>query len=304
MNVQEAIVDVYETIGEPSDLPIYAAGGAFSIVAAGSVRILAALNRAQDYVSTYRLRGVKPKYFRCMEGSVTFEPVTMSGTLEAQASPYKTITLPAAFATSATGRFDGWIYDDGVEVRRVLRYVNAAGVYSIVLDTALPATPEGRTLTLRQTRFRLGAGVDEIDSGRNVIDVIRIYDLETRSELSRAEDNESVSTFSAAVGTPGSFIKQRQGFVFDIAASDARSYEAHFYAYPEEVAAAADEFALPEAFHVPITLWAAWWGFRRYMETTQAYSTKRDFQDMMATLADEVDVEDMFGGDSIRPIVK
>lgn len=304
MNVQEAIVDVYETIGEPSDLPIYAAGGAFSIVAAGSVRILAALNRAQDYVSTYRLRGVKPKYFRCMEGSVTFEPVTMSGTLGAQSSPFKTIVLPAAFGASATGRFDEWMYDDTVEVRRVLRHVNVGGVSSVVLDKVLPATPEARVVTLRQTRFRFGNDVDEIAVGRNVIDVIRIFDLETQSELSRAEDSESVSTFSAAVGTPGSFIKQRQGFVFDIAASDARSYEAHFYAYPEEVEAAADEFALPEAFHVPITLWAAWWGFRRYMETTQAYSTKRDFQDMMATLADEVDVEDMFGGDSIRPIVK
>jgi hypothetical protein len=304
MTAQEAIIEVYEAIGEPSDLPIYDAGGAFSIVAEGSIRILAALNRAQDYVSTYRVRGVKPKYFRCMEGAATFEPVTVSGTLGAQTSPYKTILLPAAFDASATGRFDGWTYDDGVEVRRVLRHVNVGGVSSIVLDKALPATPEARVVTLRQTKFRLGSGVDEVAVGRNVLDVIRLFDLETNGELERVEDSVSISTLVAGVGTPGSYIKQRQGFTFDIAADDARSFEVHFYAYPAEVVAAADEFALPEAFHTPIVLWASWWGFRRYMETTQAYATKRDFQDMMATLVDEVDAEDLFGGDSLRPIVK
>ena len=107
VTLREAIIDVYEMIGEPSDLPIYT-GGAVDATLLGSIRIAAALNAAQDVIGTWRLPNGRQVYFRALEKEATFEPRVLTGTLGSQTSPWKTLVLPGAFGTTAD-RFVDWI---------------------------------------------------------------------------------------------------------------------------------------------------------------------------------------------------
>jgi hypothetical protein len=308
MTVQNAIIDVYEMLGEPSDLPIYAAGGAFSIAAYGSVRILRMLNAAQDYVSTYRIpSGVlagRALYFRELDRETTFEPVYANATLPAQVdATFKTILLDATLSASAAGRFDGWIATfDGIEARRVMRHTVAGGNGTLVLDEPLAADATGAALVLRKVTYAFDGGVDAVAAGR-VLEVAKLIDMSTYTELEY--EVEDVTKSRPQVGTPSAFSKKGGGFAFDVACEDLdRTYTVATRNYPELRTLATEQLALPQAFHAAIVLYAVSRGHQRMMETTSAYAVRRDFDEMMRTLQTQIDMEDSVYEDRITPEVR
>jgi hypothetical protein len=308
MTVQEAIVEVFERLGEPSDLPIETNGN-FNIGAFGSVRILAALNRAQDYVATYKVPSTsngRPIVFRSLVASTRFEFTVVSGTLPTQTdTTFKTILLPSALLSSAAGRFNRWIavFDDA-EPRKVMRHTLVAGVGTLVLDVPLGADASAKTLKLYQVEYGLGSGTDYISVVRP-IEVIRVIDMLSHSELPCSA--EELHWSAASIGIPSTFAKRGTGIVFDCACSDAtRTFEIDYLVYPTYASVATASLSLlPSAFHDAIVLWAIHWGYQRMMETTAAYAAKRDFEDYMRTLQTQIDVEDIWtGNDRIIPEVQ
>lgn len=304
MTAQEAIIEVHERLGEPSDLPIET-GGLFDIAAYGSVRILRALNAACDYVATYKAPTTangRPLYFRALERTATWEPTSATCTLPAQTdTTFKTLVLDVALSASAAGRFNGWMASIGTDVRRVLRHTVAGGVGTIVLDKPLGADASALTLTLRPREFEFG-DADGINVADRVFETLRVYDLESGGELERSVDALHID--ASGVGTPGAWSKRGSAIVFDVASDSAtRSYAVDFVALPTPLTLATAQFALPLAFHEPIVVWATRWGYSRMMESTMAYALKRDFEDLMRTLQTQIDAEDFLGGDYIVPVV-
>lgn len=306
MTAQEAIIEVYETLGEPSDLPIYAAGGVFNIAAAGSIRILAALNRAQDYVATYKLPTTangRPLYFRALEGRATFEFKSVAGDVATQTdTTLKSVALGTTLSASAANRFNLWIakFEDE-SVRRVLRHTVVGGIGTLILDNPLDtALTGGEDITLFCPVYALGVGEDDIPVDDRIFEILRISDLTSGSDFEYTTTR--LQTTGASLATPSAWSKLGNRVMFDAADDDAaHSYEVSYVRYPASAVDASDEFELPLAFHAAIVLWATRWGFQRMMESTNAYAIKKDFEDVMRTAQTQIDAEDFVGGDYLSP---
>jgi hypothetical protein len=308
MTVQQAITEVFERLGEPSDLPI-TVNGTFNIAAYGSVRILAALNRAQDYIATYKIPSTpngRPLHFRGLRHSVTFEVNTYSETLPAQTdTTFKTITFGDAAAPYVPYATNAIVTFDGTNARRIIRVTGAVAV----LDRPLASSVAGRVAVVYPTQFNLVSaatrGYFDIVTAR-VFELLSIVDLGSGAELEYYEG--SIDDWPATVGIPSMWAaKSRYNFVLDAGCNEAaRSFRLTYFRLPDNEVAATGTFdKIPESFHEAIILWAVHWGHQRMMETTAAYAVKRDFDDLMRTLQTQIDVEDSWiGGDRIIPEVQ
>jgi len=300
MTLGNAIREVWEMLGEPSDLNP-TVNGSVSLTTAAAVRIAAALNDAQDAIATWILPSGRRLKFRCLEKSISFEPKIVTGTLGVMSSDWKILELPPSLATSTSGRFEGWFASVNGVHRRILRHTVVGGLAQIILDKAFTEDPTGLELTLRQRVLRFGSGVDDVQNASRPCEVLYVIDSETGQPVDREYAKNFLPALTAAVGVPGSFSKYGNGIVLDCAPETSRSYELYYVGYPVQASSLDEEFMLPEAFHQAIVLRATWWGFRRYSESTTAYATKRDFMELMQSLQTQIDYEDNLESDRLEP---
>jgi len=78
MTLEEALIEVYESTDEQSDLDIYNGGSTVDLSCRGSLRIQGLLQRAQDAVSVWKFPGGRRLRFRFMNDSVILAPTIQS----------------------------------------------------------------------------------------------------------------------------------------------------------------------------------------------------------------------------------
>jgi hypothetical protein len=71
---------------------------------------------------------------------------------------------------------------------------------------------------------------------------------------------------------------------------DEKWYRLEYYRTPTDMEDDDDEPDIPEAYHMAIVMWGIWWGYNRKMESSRAYSMKRNFEDAMRSLKTQFDV--------------
>ncbi len=302
MTLGAAIAEVYRNLGEPrSDLPTMTLG-IVDLTLQGAQDIRDFVNQACDAIASWESPNGRKLKLRGLEDSVSGELLSASGTLASQASPYKTIVLPAGFGTTAE-RYAGWIADFGSGIiRRVLRNPVVAGVSSVVLSRALDSDPVGLTLTLYQRTIHLGTASDDFQYAGRAIEVASLVDLEAQAEVPRAEASDLSIWTSEAVGIPGAYQKRSAlTLVLDSAPDDGRSFEVALYRYPTARTLAAEDLDIPDAFHPLAVLYATYLGFLRLNETQSAYAFRRNFEDTVVRIQTQYDFEDRAGGDYLFP---
>lgn len=300
MTTQDIIEEVFETLGEPTDLEINATPGdpsTFSIALAGSQRILRVVNQALVRIANWRYRDgrilrMRPLYSQMLWKNAGPLVVTASG------GTASTVEFPA-FTNPVTDQFAGWWAEitDGTGVgqkRMVISDTSAGGTTTANVASDWGTNPDATSkITFRKNFAALvspslagdvyGYHV-KLDPAVGVGDILRIRDVVDNVDLGRSYVGETYTGGSMEVGIPAEFAMYGNRIVFDVSVDESRSYELLYYRNPIAVAAGADVPEIPVAFHDAITLYAIHKLQLRAQDYDGQYVTKRNLSDMMEEL--------------------
>lgn len=275
MTVNEMILEVWQLIGEPTDLdptdgtadPLPAN---IDTATNGYTRILTALNQAQISVAMWRQPSGRQFRWRGGIGSSILTVTPTTTTVENTAVAVGDFTVDTAL-TGSDDDWNGYLIKVGTEIRRVVDST-AAGVLTVgkAFDVAHAV---GTTVTYIAQPASLPTDLLEIRT---------IYDFENDCHIGW---NERVSSpiFEYAEGEPSMFWRNSRNLYWDAGYFDAtRRYGLEYYRLP---VAMSDSQAceLPEQFHWAIVLWAAGWGYWRQQDPNERKNLRDEFADFMRT---------------------
>jgi len=299
MMIQDAVVELWGRLGEPSDLNPYT-GAAVDFAKVETQKLRLAINQAEDVVATFICGNGRRIRFRDLEDSFTFEAQQLTGTMTTQTAPYKDIILPVGFSAT-NNRFADWVLSTNGESRRIIRSWTVGGIEHVLLNKGLSSDPIGLGFTIAQRVYEIDStSVDTVVYGNRMIEMTQVIDLESGVELDLAAGDEFFTATSANIMTPSQWSKRSGRLVFDTAPADARSYEVRCIRYPIQALAATDVLELPEAFQQAALIRAEWWGYGYLQEPQMAYAKKRDFVELMNQLRTEMDLESDYDQDFFR----
>lgn len=300
MTVQDAIIEVYEALGEPSNLDPYT-DGSFDLTKSESQKILKWLNRGQHVVMNYKFPNGRRITFRANEATVLFKSAVVEMAVLAATST--TIQLDNSgdelhgAADDAEDMLLNWVIhvSDGTgegQTRYIVDYDDSTWTATVseAWDTT-PTTASTVELSKRAQFFRGPSAYDlefNIPVARNEIyTVMKITDMKSRSPLAITTRDENFPRSLVSRGRPGAYYLFEDRIEFDKAPDEEIWYLVEYRKVAPEVSAASDEFYVPKPWDEAIVLWAMQRGYRLAQESDDAYATKRDFEDFMQRTQEE-----------------
>lgn len=298
MTVQEILTDVYEQIGEPSDLLPYVTPGSpstFDISLAGAQRLLAWLNRSQRVVSNWKFRDGRLLRIRNLFSNHFFKTYVYSGTASDGADA--SITLPAG-SSAIDDAYNGWIVEitggTGESQSRMVTDYDGTTLIATVhadWDTNPDATS---TFSLYKNFMKyLPSSNSEatkhiaLSPVSEICTVLKVRDLEEEYELVPKERTYFFTSGLTIPGTPTAYWEYGNSLYFDVPVDEVRGYELLYARYPSSLTLATDEPEIPAPLHEAILMWCVWQGHKRNQDTTMAYAVKRDLIDFMETMREQ-----------------
>ena len=269
MTVEEMVRDVFENLGEPTDLAYVTADDVVDTTSDGWTRVIYALQRGLNAVSRWK----NPRTGRRFRwpGSTSIiqrqvgTPVT--GTV---ATGSTTQVVAADIDTYVDGYFVGWLFEYDDEVRRIA-YSDSD---SIVLTVALSSAPTaGTTYTLRRTSVAVTAAST----------VLRVIDALNGTELSLVRPESILPTTTPTYGDPTSYYQiGNRLYVDPVPEEGYLTIECE--SLPTIQGTTDEEIDFPEEFLYAVILWATAWGFGRYMNPEMKITLRREFNDYMQSI--------------------
>lgn len=272
LTVEQMMVEVWESLGEPGTLDIYDGDGNVSVSTEGGAKVLRAINSGQLAVCAWR-DDAKRRSFRFKTFyQEQYLSVTVGGGAAGSGNTTSVLQLAAGDQGQNDNYYQGWVVEVGSEGRLVV----ASDSTSVTVGRpfgAAPATGATYTLTKRWMTVDLSGGVE---------DVIGLVDVTSDLVLDEGQAHDFFEGRREEVGDPGSWYRSGNRLYLDVAPDTDRYFMAQLYRLPTTLSALADESELPPQFHRGIVLWAlGYWGFAREMEPAMAYSFQRKFTDFM-----------------------
>jgi hypothetical protein len=303
------MIEVFEAVGEPSDLQIYSDpdAGIVDLTLRGSLRILQWLNRGYRRILCWKFADGRQVRFPAMEGKAHFKTTVLTGNVTGAASDGADQAYVEISGGGGTdGLYEGWILEitagtGSGQKRRVTQYVGATRRAYINKDWS--TQPEGPTGTdpssysmykdfVRLCRASDSEAADNVilDPESTALAVLKIVDVRDGEEIVPAERTEAFPENVIETGTPSEYYRRENDIVFDVAVSDERWYSIEYVKMPAAMSTLSESPRIPEVFHDAIVLYAHYLGLRRGQEWSGAYSTKRDLTELMAGIKDQVEV--------------
>jgi hypothetical protein len=300
MTLSEMRTEIWEMLGEPTDLD-----PSTDTSYGGSPWLNWVINEAQRQVATWRDPETgKVTRMRNLYNIFYFKMFSTDGTFADAGSTTTEVILPAATVGDGDDRYNGWILETGGEERIIMDYVTATRT-ATVHEAFTTAPSSGDTFTLYKNFYlllpsshawaddhiSLPAESDEYRATGNLVDVIKISDLNDETELRKARSGENFITRRTSIGDPRSWYRFGNRLVFDNAVDDDKWLEIEYYRLPFEMTADSDECELPEQYHYAVVLWGVVWGLRRDHENTEKYSVWRELVEFMRRVNSQYDME-------------
>jgi len=128
------------------------------------------------------------------------------------------------------------------------------------------------------------------------IDVIGVYDVESGIALGETERQERYVSVGRNVVAPSSIQRIPRGFVLDTWPLEGAVVAVRFTRGPGVLGYTDTEAEpeLPPQFHWGLVLWGKWWGLQRSLETNDAYAVRKDLESFMSQTRTEYDFQDEF----------
>lgn len=285
------IVEVYEALGEPSDLSPYTTGTTLDLAAEGAIKILGWLNRAYKRILNWKFANGSQVRFPAQEGEAFFKSMVLTGTVASASS--STVVLDAGVDAEAD-RYNGCIVEitagTGEGQRRLIVDFSGSRVATIDHDWDDEPTAASTYAVYKRTyKFRDSSATDadeniSLSPVSEVAAISKLTDIKALSEIKRAGRIDDFPSSLLTVGIPMAYIPKGSGLVFDLAPDGTIWYKLEYVRVPPALALATDEPELPDSFNEALLLYAQWIGLRRGQEWGGAYATKRDIEDVMASL--------------------
>jgi len=298
VNLGELIVEVYEALAEPSDLYPYTAGTTtLDMASAGALRLTSWINRAYKRIINWKFPNGQQVRFDCQEGEVFFQSMLLTGTV---ASATSTTAVLDTGVDAEADRYNGCLLEitGGTGEGQMRLIVATTAGRQVTVHEAWTTTPDDTStyaVYKRSYRFRPSTATDAdenipLSAVNEIAAIRRLTDLADLSDLGLGGRTETYTSNLLTKGTPTDYIKQGSGVVFDMAPDSARWYRLEYVRIPPDLALAADEPDIPETFHEAVALYAIWWGLKRAQESGNAYATKRDIEDIMSSLKQNLEM--------------
>jgi len=304
MTLSEIRNEIRQQIGEPTDLtPI---GADADVQYNGGPLLTWTANEGQRQIAAWKDPETQKVYRHPqLYAEMFFQTKVFSGTLPDQTGlQADEILLTAAFGPE-DGRYVNWLVTVGSEVKRIMVYNGGARLGTVDSDWAsTPALGAAFTLTTRvylmvdpthawaSENISIPAPSDRYRSEGNLIEVLKIEDVSSLRELTKASRVESFLGTSVASGSPSSYYRIGNRIYFDQASSEELWLRLEYYRSPTDMVALADEPELSEQFHYAIVLWGIWWGFRRAGDNAGAYNVSQELRALMKRIVAHSDIKD------------
>lgn len=289
MTVGEMVIEVFEQLGEPSDINPLDGTGAVDAASYGYGRILMSLNAGQRAIASWKDPSTGHLFrFRSCFGQRIVQTNFIQATLATNGT-VDSFVLPTG--TYANNSLRGQIAKIGNETRLV---VANTGTTVVVAPSFTNAPVSGDAVAI----YRRWVEIGEIGS---IIDVMKVYDVEGATELEHAAKIDGFLTSMTEIQTPSSWYRSGDKILFDTAPAERRWYMLETYELPAAMVNPTDEPTLPEQFHYGIVLWALAWGFSRMIDVSKKRSLQSDFNLFMRSTASELDLSGEREQDSFVP---
>lgn len=292
MNLQELIIELYEQMGEPSDLDPYDDTDTFDISTDGAVRAIRILNNGQTAIAMWRFPSGTIHRVRELEDTVFFKTRVVSGT--AQGGGSDTITL-ASGSGSVVDQYKSWIVritggtGEG-QTRLIISFDESSQQCEVNedWDVVPDATSEYELYkALYQFVDPSSPVADQnipVSPYNEILAMMSLTDVKNRHRLHPVERTNTFSSLVLTYGTPSAFYEMNGGIKFDVAADNKRTYAIDYVKQPKELSASDDVPEMPEQYHLAIVMWGVWWYYRMKQESGAAYAAKRDLDDFMGRI--------------------
>lgn len=287
MTVEELMVEVFEGAGEPTDLWIYDDSDDFDIDLEGSVRLLAFLNRAYQRLANWKLPNGTNIRFASLNRRLTFQVNHFDLLVGDSVTPTASLVPLDATRNTTDGHYEQWTAEIASERRVIISYDGT----SLVPHKAFTSAPStGDAVVLSKRFFKFVEDVSGLHTGeaievspQEVVAVQSIWNLTDDMRIERMNRTEEFwSRMVDAETSPGLFAQIDEGIEFDSIPVDGTSFLMRYYGAPEALTAADQVPKIPEAWHEPLLYLAIWITMKRDRATDEAYSLKRDIQEMIA----------------------
>lgn len=302
MTVEDMSVEIWELLGEPSDLvpgTLDTNGNlTYDSTTTGGAKLLDWINRGVSRILSWKTKQGRISRFRDIDERVFFQGFEVTGT--ASAGSASTLTLEAG-SSSVNDYYNGMVVSltDGTgegQSRLVTDYNGSTLQVTVASDweTTPDATSE-YAINKAFYRFRESTDADVadnilVDAKDKILTVTMVKDLKDETELQYRVKGDTFVGSADETGTPNQWWIEGNGIRFDVAPEDDRWYEAHVRVLPEDVTTGTDVVQIPETFHEAVVMWCMWWGLLRNGAFTEAYAMKRNLDDHMDMTVHENDL--------------
>ena len=281
MNAYEIAEMAWDTLGRKTDLGTpNPADGSLTLTATQRAIWRSVINRALMSVCFWKDRAAGgPVINHILEGQLLCKNTLETVTLETDAST-SLITLPAGY----TG-YGGYVIDTGTEQR----LIQGDGVAYNVVEGFSSAPESGDEVTLLKNWIT----TTEMGSPSDFYEPFQVFDLGNEKNLKRGKRGSRFISKSLTSGDPTSWYIFGTRIYFDQLLDEELYFRVEYAKSPDMVETAdfltptsgsRPEVDLPDPYHYGLVLWATEWGYRRYGESNEKYSVKRDFIDFMRSV--------------------
>lgn len=283
MTCSSALVEIWEMLGEPTDLSPYTNPNdvsTFSMTLTGTTALLRALNHGIQAIASYKDRTTGRHYrFRDCIAERYIQSDTTSGTATSASS---TSSVVLDTAESAANTLRGALIVCNDENRLIVSNTTAAVV----------PHKEFSSTTASQDYVIYRRWLDLSGEDTRLYEVLSLFDMEDEQELDRRFAGELAEEQILDTGVPTTWFSTGSRIWFDYHVEDERYYKINFYQLPAYLTSSDEttELPLPEPVHYACILWCLAWGFGRYQDPTMRYSYRKELQEFMRETATQFDV--------------
>jgi hypothetical protein len=314
MTAQQILVDVFEQSGNVSDLNVYQADGVtFDLTTSGSVKLLQKLNEAQKFIASYKdpSSGYHLR-LHSLVNSMFFKTYIIDDTVASVSDttfPYSiTLANSSGLLGTTDDRYNEWILEltsgsASGQVRLITDYTGATYTFYVHDDYDTdPAAADTVKLYKRwmyllpathafvSEHISLPTVTDVSRADGNLVEVLKIEDVEQQKELDKSERTERFSAYINGYGDPGEWYRSGNKIYFNENQRTPKWFKLEYFRLPTNLVAATDEPEIPEMFHQGIVLHMLEWAYRRQQEFTAAYSMNQRLLQLLREQKSQYDV--------------
>ncbi len=303
MTTKEMIIDVYEALGEPTDLAPYTDVNdpinTFDITTDGAVKLLRWVNEGYRRLIAYKFPNGTMMRFPELESYVNFKTYTESDT--AQAGATTTITL-AAGASAVDDFYNDWVVeiDSGTGANQIRTIMDYNGTTKVAIanrdyDTDPDATS---VYSLYKNFMDIVSSTDAKAAVSIVLDPVNVFfgankltDMNNKRLIVKGFRTDTFVNQLESKGIPDVYRVRGYKLFFNQNVDEQRWFHLEYTRLPDDMTLATDEPAIPSNFHEVIAMFAHWKGLKRSGESDTKWAIRQDIDHYMKTNFQPIEIE-------------